>query len=194
MNDQNPYEAPLIVAELADDENERAERSKRPPGVAILAVLHLLLGLLLVLVFGLLVYASAQFGTPQSRYTELAIALVIVGLSTIVFVGSAVGLWLGTPWGWWLASFTHAWSIVASISTVILAILQVEPGDFGLPTMLMHAFYAVLSGLAINYLFRPNVRRYCASDSRSAAWSMATLFGIAIILVAAATFGAKLAA
>lgn len=194
MPEFNPYESPLAVAETAVQEQDRTIRGKRPVGVSILAVLHLLLGLLLVLVLVLLGIVAVQFGLPPTQTTEIVVGLAFIGLAMIVFTGSAVGLWLGTPWGWWLASFTHAWSIVASISTIFLAFaLQPARGEFGLPAIFMHAFYAVLSGLALGYLFRTNVRRYCAADSRSTSGVLATLFGAAIVLVGVTTLGTWLA-
>ncbi len=188
MTDPNPYEAPLIVAELADDEREQFERGKRPLGLAILSVLHILLGMLLALGIVLLVVRPGQSGLPPITITEMVV-LGIVGIVTVIFIGSAVGLWLGTAWGWWLASFTYAWSIVANILTIVLAItLHGGRGDVSAP-----AIYALLSGLAFNYLFRSNVRRYCAADSRGAAWALAALFGIAIVLVAVHRLGIALA-
>jgi hypothetical protein len=183
MTDPNPYEAPLIVAEPANGEHERATRGKRPLGLAILSILHVLFGMLLALCFVLYVVFPAEFVLPN-QITAIVV-LGVIGTTTIVFIVSAVGLWQGTPWGWWLGSFTYAWSIVASISTIVLALtLRSGRGDFGTP-----AIYTLLSGLVINYLFRSNVRRYCAADSRSAAWALAAIFGIAIVMVAVVRLG-----
>ena len=100
-------------------------RPSRPIGVAILAILVMIAGVLLILLgIGTLLlstaFALSGFGLFGLGGTILGAVFLVFGL---IFLGVGLGLWHLRPWAWWLAVIVSVLSIVGSISTPIAIVL-----------------------------------------------------------------------
>jgi lysylphosphatidylglycerol synthetase-like protein (DUF2156 family) len=122
---------------------------QRPTGIAILAILYMIGGVLAVL-GGILIMAALGVAATSlaTNYGGLIAAIggvigivaVIIGL---VAVGLGYGLWKGSSWAW--------------TATLILEILGLLAGLAALPTSIVSL---LIAALIIYYLFRPNVKQY----------------------------------
>ena len=133
-------------------------RQQRPFGVGLLAMLHVLLGLvgaiLLAFPYGLLWWNEAlrqtgAFEDPPSAFLVAYGSLVFA----LLFVGG-VGLWRGAPlWGWSVVVFLF-------LSSIIQFVLELLP-LFGTESLWMEDLaWELLSVAALVYLFRPSVVRF----------------------------------
>jgi hypothetical protein len=164
MTDHNPYEAPLIVAELADDERERVERGKRPLGIWILSILNLTIGLLATVVFVFLVIL--WWRNPRFHFFPIITVSTIGFLFCFLNLASAVELWRGTRWGWWLAAIDYAWMIVGSVlnvGTLAYAGLHQPLGDSDgfVVNLISNVVYGTISGACLLYLYNRRLRQFC---------------------------------
>ena len=136
--------------------------AKRPVGVSILAVLHVMggVGLLAVQVAYRrgLGDAAAELGFSQ---LHLLFSVVLLGVLGVV---SGLGMWLGRRWGWWLAVFSYAYAVLRA-GNVLLILTQVGP-ELGVQQaeMTRHAIKfggrIALNSLLIVYFCRPAVRKF----------------------------------
>jgi|GEM_PF-285258 len=97
---------------------------KRPIGVAILAILTILFGVI-GLVGGLLVLAaSGLLATVAPELAAFAGLILLIGilLTVLSLVGivSGVGLWRLRPWAWWLTMVVGVLSIAFSIGSYVV--------------------------------------------------------------------------
>jgi MFS family permease len=165
MTDQNPYEAPLIVAEPASGEQERTQRGKRPLGVWILAILNLLIGMLGTVVFAFLVIL--WWRSPSFRFFPIITVLTIGLLFCFLNLASAVELWRGTRWGWWLAAIDYAWMIAGSalnVGTLAYVGFRQPLGDASdrfVFNLISNIIYGAISGACLLYLYNRRVRQFC---------------------------------
>ena len=119
---------------------------KRPAGIAVLAVVAALLGVLALLAAGAWWNASEGLAwLPRIHGGEKLIALVLLaaGLSELVF---AYGAWTLRPWAWTLG-------IVLEIVVIVLAVLQL-----GRLEPVRHIATIVIAGVVLWYLSTPRVR------------------------------------
>ncbi|MGD0862865.1 MAG: hypothetical protein ABSA21_08885 [Candidatus Limnocylindrales bacterium] len=126
--------------------------AQRPVGVAVLAVIAAVLGVLALLAAGAWWNASEGFAwLPRIHGGERLIALVLlaVGLLELVF---AYGAWTLRPWAWMLG-------VVLEVIVLVLAVLQL-----GRLEVARHSITIVLAGVTLWYLATPRVR---AAFSRS---------------------------
>jgi lysylphosphatidylglycerol synthetase-like protein (DUF2156 family) len=82
---------------------------RRPIGVAILAILIILAGLALTIIFGLALLAV--IATSQPMFV-IAIAAILFLLSLILLL-AGMGLWRLSPTAWWLAMIVLLLSLVS---------------------------------------------------------------------------------
>jgi hypothetical protein len=126
--------------------------AQRPVGVAVLAVIAAVLGVLALLAAGAWWNASEGFAwLPRIHGGERLIALVLlaVGLLELVF---AYGAWTLRPWAWMLG-------VVLEVIVLVLAVLQL-----GRLEVARHSITIVLAGVTLWDLATPRVR---AAFSRS---------------------------
>jgi lysylphosphatidylglycerol synthetase-like protein (DUF2156 family) len=129
--------------------NITSEKSRRPVGVTIIAVLEILAALVMLSVGGLALVsgetASAlRLGLVPGLIAVLGAIMLILG---IIMLGVAWGLWTGRGWAWTLA-------VVFVILGVVVGIAHVIAGGYhGILTL-------ILQIVIVYYLFRPNVRAY----------------------------------
>ena len=96
---------------------------RRPIGVAILAILIILGGIILTIIFLLLLVASIAL-IPVLGFLAVAIMGVAFILSLMLLL-AGFGLWNLRPWAWWLAMLVLLLEIVSQISVIYLG------GGFG---------------------------------------------------------------
>jgi hypothetical protein len=119
---------------------------KRPAGIAVLAVVAALLGVLALLAAGAWWNASEGLvWLPRIHGGERLIALVLLaaGLSELVF---AYGAWALRPWAWTLG-------VVLEVVVIVLALLQL-----GRLEPVRHIVTIVIAGVVLWYLATPRVR------------------------------------
>lgn len=100
----------------------------RPIGVAILAILTVLVGVLILLAAILVLVAPAfiiGFGLP----IEFGIAVGVVGgillIIALLWIAVGMGLWRLRGWAWWLAVIVMVLSIVSSFAAPGAAIVPI---------------------------------------------------------------------
>ncbi len=96
-----------------------APRPSRPIGVAILAILIILVGVLFLLgAFGL--FLLAGFAAFRGLPTFFGLGGAILGAVLLVFaliiIGVGLGLWHLRSWAWWLAIIVLVLLIIGSIT------------------------------------------------------------------------------
>ncbi|MGD0409924.1 MAG: hypothetical protein ABSB34_13180 [Candidatus Limnocylindrales bacterium] len=119
---------------------------QRPTGVAVLAVVAAVLGVLAILGAGAWWNASEGLAwLPRIHGGERLIALVLlgVGLSELVL---AYGAWMLRPWAWTVG-------VVLEVIVIVLAVLQLGRLEF-----LRHIITIVIAGATLWYLATPRVR------------------------------------
>ncbi|TLZ85607.1 MAG: hypothetical protein E6K05_01045 [Methanobacteriota archaeon] len=94
--------------------------SKRPIGVAIIAVLSFLAGLVEVLGGAALLGLAAIGATVGAGFLAafagiIGVVLLLVGLVTLAV---AIGLWRMRTWAWWIAIIVNIISVVISLGTL----------------------------------------------------------------------------
>ncbi|MDG6952779.1 MAG: hypothetical protein JRN55_00375 [Nitrososphaerota archaeon] len=133
-------------------------RPPRPAGIAILAILQMLGGLIILLI------GVAVAAVTGSLLSALGLAIpagigIAVGGAVAIFgiLGLLVGwgLWTGRGWARILAIILSGLGIVGSLAS--LALLSIS-GVVGL----------VIDGVILWYLFRPNVRAFFGGGAQAA--------------------------
>jgi uncharacterized membrane protein (DUF2068 family) len=130
---------------------------KRPLGVAIVAILMLINGIILI--------ASGAFGitTTEILAGEIGNALTggIVAISSVVIalgIASLIiawGLITGKGWAWII-------TVILSIISIIMSIISIVAGSFGSIVSL------IINGVILYYMYRPDVKSYFGRRSISA--------------------------
>ena len=91
-----------------------APRSRRPVGVAILAVLVILAGVILTLLALLTILAGLL--------VPLLLGIGVIALIlSLILLAAGFGLWNLRPWAWWLAMIVLVLTIISQLSGVGLA-------------------------------------------------------------------------
>jgi len=126
--------------------------SSRPPGVTVLAVLHIVLAILLLL--GALALMAVSMGLPEllPHFRGLAVRSASVGFILLVFVLVefllAYGLWNAKGWAWMASLVFAVFGIVFSVLSIFL-----RPGVGELLSL-------VVDLLIVYYLMQPSVQNY----------------------------------
>jgi len=97
----------------------------RPIGVAILAILVMLGGILLILVAILVLFLAGASYLGGLAFFGLAGTIVggVFLIFGLIFLGVGLGLWHLRPWAWWLAVIVMVLSIFGSLSSPITLVL-----------------------------------------------------------------------
>lgn len=140
----------------------------RPTGVAVLAILAALGGILCLIgaaVLGILAGAMAEFieslmadygfgimpGIGEFAAAIVMAIAVVAAIFGILYLIAAYGLWIGAGWAWWL--------------TIILSILGIIGGLLTLPLGIISV---VIEALIIYYFTRPHVKAFFGMGAPSA--------------------------
>ena len=123
-----------------------AQRPSRPIGVAILAILIILAGVVLVLIS--LVFVLAALVVMAA--TGSALILVLAGIAfllSLILLLAGIGLWGLRPWAWWLSVIVLVLSIINEFAGVTLSSLRalstVDLIIFGFPVLMLIYLFAV---------------------------------------------------
>jgi hypothetical protein len=186
--DINPYQPPTeVLPTRVEEANAPSSSAPRPLGIWILAVLHLLFGLLCLLLCALVVYAGLTGNDMISTTHSLGQTIAIFGGFMLVAVSSAIGLWRGDRWGWWLTAFYYVWgvlSVVAEFGMLLSPLNQQDPDFLGppLPEKFIHA--AIHAGI-LAYLFKGPVRDFFRLQSLKVHHALFPLTVVAIVVTVA---------
>jgi hypothetical protein len=127
------------------------QRPSRPIGIAILAVLDIVVGVILLLAgLGLAAAGSSSmlatygYGSLSGLVTILGGFFLLVGLLAVL-VGW--GFWTGKGWAWTLAVVLYVLGLLLSLLSLVSGII---------PSIVS----VLIEGLILWYLWRPNVRAY----------------------------------
>lgn len=188
LND-NPYASPVsITIEPTPDSDH--ETVTRPVGVSILAVLHLVGGVLLLGAQFMLI-ANMQEMDESLRFAGIPPMLLIGGVMflAILTIASGVGMRMGTKWGWWLAAFYYTYSVFrngSALMTIISVADQLEGADRGPEYyMIKHGVRLIISLLLLMYFFKGNVLDFFGLARINKIKAIAILVGICVAIVIA---------
>ncbi len=132
------------------------ERSTRPSGVVVLAVLYIVFALLNVLAIPLLATYPAYSGTSYAAFVIMAVFFFLVVSGQLVL---AFGLYRGKKWGWILAVISSASSSLIDIS--VLGASLIDGRFFSAQLLTSSLFVGLLVSLAILfYLLSSRVRQF----------------------------------
>lgn len=161
----------------------------RPTGVTILAVLHLIGGVLLL--FGQVVLLANLDRVSQGLdAVGIPPALLVMGVMLLAGIAlvSGIGMWLGTRWGWWCAAFYYVYSVARHANAFVMVsdlADGLEGGSRG-----PGYYYAKFGGrvvihlLLLLYFFKDNVVEYFEVQDQHKGKAIGILIG-----VTAAIFG-----
>jgi len=185
---ENPY---LVLS--AFDPLPRASETERdiprPTGVSILAVLHIIGGIVLIGV-QFLMFANRDAMEESLRTIGVSSISVVIGVMflSVLAIASGVGMWLGTRWGWWLATFYYVHSIFGNaMALVTVASLadQLDDATHGPKYYFMkHGGRIIVHFLLLLYFFRPNVLEFFALGHLSKPKAIGIQVGLCIAIVA----------
>ncbi|EMI47185.1 putative membrane protein [Rhodopirellula sp. SWK7] len=190
---KNPYDSPLFASVSTSGASENAPRpTERPVGVSVLAVLHILGGLVL---FGVQFLMFARLDSMEESLRAMGIppVLVIVGVMflSVLTIASGIGMWMGTRWGWWLAAFYYVYGVLRNASalyTVVSMADQLEGTARGPEFyMIKHSVRIVIQSLLLMYFFKGNVLDYFDLSTLKKGKALGILVGICGTIGAALT-------
>ena len=132
----------------------------RPTGVAVLAILAVIGGILCLIggvVLGILSTEMATFiesvieeygavvipGIGEFLETLVLAIAAVAAIFGVLYLIAAYGLWVGAGWAWWL--------------TIILSIIGIIGGIISLPGGIISI---IIDGLIIYYFTRPHVKEF----------------------------------
>jgi hypothetical protein len=185
----NPYDSPSSDTTKTIVE-PRGIPTSRPVGVSILAVLHLVGG---VLLFGaqFLLFSNLEAMEDPLRSIGIPPVLLIIGVMflAILAIASSVGMWMGTKWGWWLAAFYYVYSVFrngSALFTVVAMADQLEGASRGPEYyMVKHGARIVIHILLFLYFFKGNVLEFFGLEALSKANAAGILVGVCIAITVA---------
>jgi hypothetical protein len=184
----NPYEAPLVLHEPNDTGRDR--RASRPMGVSILAVLHLIGG---VILFGVQFLLFANLDAMQEPLRTIGVppALLIAAVMflAVLTIASGVGMWKGARWGWWLAAFYYMYSIFRNASALLTLYALSDQLEAGTRSpdyyLLKHSVRIVIHFLLFLYFFKANVLAFFQLQGLNRAKAAGMLVAVCIAIVLA---------
>ncbi|WLD12164.1 hypothetical protein [Planctellipticum variicoloris] len=167
------------------------------PGVAMLALLHVIVGTGL----SILLFAGwAKFDVIAPRMTSLGIppALLMGGavLVASITLSAGIGLFRSARWGWWLTTFCYVSSIFFDSSSILLLFIRGQPliasaqrPEYEFAKLMTRI---LLSSLILQYLFKDNVRESLDAKSISPLRAIGTLISICTVLTTAAALAVRI--
>jgi hypothetical protein len=139
--------------------------AQRPPGITLLAVLHVIGGILLAVLQFALIAKLDEMEEPL-RVVGLSPVLLVIGSAflALIGIGAAVGMWLGRKWGWWLGAFYYVYGVARNAS----ALLTLGALDHDLESSargpeyyyFKHVGRIIVHLLILLYFFKGNVMAY----------------------------------
>ncbi len=143
--------------------------NNRPVGVSILAVLHLVGGVLL-LGAQVLLLQNLDHVSQGINVVGIPPILLVVGVMLLagIALASGIGMWLGTRWGWWCATFYYVHSIARNANALLM--LSNFADELAGGSRGPGYYYAKFGGrvimhfLLLMYFFKSNVLQYFGMD------------------------------
>lgn len=187
---ENPYSSPsdAVYEAVGPDDVFVGERPRRRPlGISILAVLHILVGagqFGAIASLGALGLHRASLGMPGLFLLMTVVSIVVLGS---VWLGSGVGMWSGAKWGWWTGAFCHASGVLRKGATVVIFLLTSGPqGPMGF-LLVGTAFSLLIQALLMLYFFKANVLEFFGLEGVAKLKAVGFLFGVSLAILAAFT-------
>jgi hypothetical protein len=184
---ENPYQAPLAFGPPPAAANADGTLP-RPVGVSILAVLHVLFGVLLVgAQFLMLARLSAMEDSLRAIGMPPMLLLIGVLFLSVLAIASGIGMWLGTQWGWWCATFYYVYSVFrngSALLTVASLADQMESSTRGPEYYIMqYGGRMVVHFLLLLYFFKGNVLEFFHLENVSKPKAIGILVGVCIAIM-----------
>jgi hypothetical protein len=176
----------------------RGTGSDRPLGISILAVLHIVGGIILGVMQLVLLGKLNEIEAPL-RSIGIPPVLLVIGVGFLALLGTAagVGMWTGKKWGWWLGAFYYVYSITRNATALVtVAELANEiasdgrgPGYY----YVKHTGRIAVSLLILLYFFKENVLHFFGLEDISKSKAISLMIGICVAISGLATAYAWLA-
>ncbi|HQU47292.1 MAG TPA: hypothetical protein PK867_31105 [Pirellulales bacterium] len=174
-----PRSAPPPSPTRESRRERRGDRHPRPLGIFLLALLHFLVG---AMIMATGVSLGGVRGLPG-----LSPAVCLIGCTFIasLFVGAGVGMFQGVKWIWWLEAFGFAWSICTSVLGIVVSLFfWNQMGARGAVNLLFkYPIRLVVGALILTYLLSENVRAFFRLKRLDTGQALGILFGLAITLI-----------
>lgn len=134
----------------------------RPIGVTLLALLHIVGGLIGGLMV-LLAFLTRNISDFSASILGIPMWLAVIPLIVAMTLGfiAGFGLWSGRAWGWWMAVIYYTYSIMRNAGTVLLALMLTQGQESA--TIDVHRFVykhggrVLIDTLIMLYLFRRSI-------------------------------------
>jgi len=188
----NPYDSPsspTTKTSVKPSVKPNGRETARPVGLSILAILHVINGVLLFgTQFPMFTNLQEMEGSLRSIGIPQVLPIVDVMLMAILAIASGVGMWIGTKWGWWLASFSYVYSIFRNGSALLAIVAMADQleGDSRGPEyfMIKHGGRIIVHAMLFLYFFKGNVLENFGLETLSKAQAIGILVGICIAITA----------
>jgi hypothetical protein len=164
--------------------------NERPIGVTILAVLHLLVGLILAALQVSMIVHYDRFAPALDKAGNTPLQ-AIIGLMPIavVLLVSGLAMLAGVRWGWWCATFYYLYGVARNANALVMVAVLAEGIED--PARGATYYYVKFGGrvlvhaLLFLYFFKPNVWEYFGMEGQSKGKAV-----VRLIAATAAVFGA----
>jgi hypothetical protein len=179
---ENPYAAPS--ADLSPPDERR-----RPFGVAILAVLSGVFGLVyLAAVIGMLMDWRSMNEFALRQRMAPSVLWFCCGVLLVAALAGSIGMWRGARWGWWIACGAMVMTCVQNaISVLIVNLSRGSPSVATLTSIdsIKYTLRGIIAALVLAYLLRNKVRRYYRLEqtSRIKAVMLAAVCGFGTMII-----------
>jgi len=179
----NPYEPPPFVDPAIDLES--AVQPRRPIGVAVLSLLHVLGGLAIGGLIAFLAISQSWRSESPATFPPMWIVITAGGVLAALGIACGIGMWVGTKWSWWLAAFYYV-SMSMSESLRVLVFLPIKWSSLDEEDIqvdfAVHGVRATIFLLLAAYIFKGNVRRFFDLGTLSKLKAIAILVAITLAL------------
>ena len=155
--------------------NARRKNMKRPKGISILSILHLIGGVSGALLIAPVVAEFNQSPEASQIFNAMGIPplsiLINIILILTIALASGIGMWNGKKWGWYLGSFYYLYSVFRNAGALISIprlCSQIPPQEMETLAHQPSYYYAkhatrvVVHFLLYLYFFKGNVRDFFA--------------------------------
>ena len=166
-----------------------SSKPDRPIGLSILAVLHLLGGLVLFAIQFLLWTRVDQMKQPL-QVIGMPPVILLAGVMFLSLLGiiSGIGMWTGARWGWWVAAFYYVYGVFRNAGALI-AVAQLAEHLEGGPRgpayyVVKHSGRIVVHALILLYLMKANVLEFFDQQSLSKPKALGLLAAICTAIAA----------
>jgi hypothetical protein len=171
------------------------EPMKRPKGISILAVLHLIGGVIGAIAIIPLVLTFIEVPEASQALDEMGIppisVLINLTFILIITIASGIGMWRGKRWGWYLGSFYYLYSVFRNASALISLprmLAYIPPEEMENAQHQPSFYYAKHIGRVIVhflfylYFFKGNVREFFSITEQKKWQPIAIEFGICVAI------------